>query len=74
MVEFRVSRPLIVASRLVIATIGGVAALGAYLGLSQPGVIPLLAVAALAAFGVALIGLALFGPSKWCAKVLWFCQ
>jgi len=74
MAEFHVSRPLIVIARFVLATLGGFALVGAYLGVTEPGAISPFGIGALAILGATLIGVGIFAPSSWCARVLWFIQ
>ena len=74
MIDFRLSRPLVIGVRIIFAAIGGFALVASYLGFSAPGTLSPLEVVALGAVGAALLALAVFGPPKWCAAVLWFCQ
>ena len=74
MVDFRISRPLLIVTRCLFAAIGGLMLLASFAGPSEPGVLPILGVVAIAVVGAALLALAIFGPPKWCAAVLWFCQ
>lgn len=74
MVDFRINPPLVAVARVVLAIMGGFALIACYLGFSRPDALPLLGTIALGAFGAIFLGVALFGPPKWCAAVLWFCQ
>jgi len=74
MIDFRLSRPLVIGVRIIFAAIGVLVLAASYLGFSAPGMLSPLEVVALGAVGAALLALALFGPPKWCAAVLWFCQ